>query len=137
MKYYKSKEVITKYTVLRLVYNPEEEIILYDKINDIEYYGVKNVQDGFLDKQHAECEVTEMKFEEIKTILDNCRLMQQFNDAIEREIAVKYSIAKEIGITNSDHNGEEYTAYREYVNACKERVNKLKIEWGLKEGGTQ
>jgi len=128
MKYYKSKEVITDLTVLRLV---AQDTILYDKIGDIEYYGLSEEID--MSQQHSECEVEEVEFADIKLILDNCRLMQQLNQAIENKIAEKYTISKEIGLTNSDHSSEEYVAYRAYVAECKAEINAKKIELGLKQ----
>ena len=133
MKYYKSKEVITKYTVLRLVYNPEEDVVIYDRIGDTEYYGVKNPSEDFLLKQHPECEVTEMQFNEIKSILKKCRLNQQLNETIKKNIQKKYELSDEIDITNQDHTLDEYKNYRAYVKACKDAINLVKVEYGLKQ----
>lgn len=133
MKYYKSKEVITKYTVLRLVYNPEEEVIIYDRIDGVEYYGVKNPSKDFLKKQHKECAVKEVQFADIQNILKKCRLNQQFNEAIRKNIQKKYDLYDEIGLTNEDHTLDDYKNYRAYVKSCKDEINVKKVEYGLKQ----
>ena len=133
MKYYKSKEVLTQYTVLRLVYDYTEEVIFYDRIDNMEYYGVKNPSENFLQKQHPECEVAEVQFNEIKSILKKCRLMQQFNETIRKNIAKKYDLSDEIGLANEDHTLDDYKNYRAYVKSCKDEINLKKVEYGLKQ----
>ena len=84
MKYFKSKKVQSKGTTLDLVTLEGESRIQYENINEVTWNGV-NTNDGtFLERQHVECAVEELTFEQIKPILDNCRLMLEFQDLLKK-----------------------------------------------------
>lgn len=133
IRYFKAKMVITAYTILHLRTEEEENPIFYDRIDNMEYYGVRDPGLDFLQKQHPECEVAEVQFDEIKSILKKCRLMQQFNETIRKNIAKKYDLSDEIGLTNGDHTLDDYKNYRAYVKSCKDEINLKKVEYGLKQ----
>lgn len=133
MQYFKIKKVVTEHTTLSLVYDESDTVFKYDEIDGYEYWGVQTEDVNFLMKQHIECEVEELTFAEIKPILENCPMMKRINNRIEEEIAKKYTVAQEIGLTNSDWNSIEYIAYRNYVDQCKTKFNQLKIDFGLVE----
>lgn len=134
MQYFKVKKVITEHTTLSLVHGEEDTVFKYDMIDGFEYWGVETEDGSFLDKQHAECEVVELTFAEIQPILNNCKMMRDINKLIENEIAKKYTIAEEIGLTNTDWDSQEYADYRAYVSECKAKFLPSKIAAGLVEG---
>jgi len=131
MKYIRLKEVVTEHSKLSLVYGEDDTVFKYDEIDGYEYWGVQTEDANFLTKQHPECEAEELTFAEIQPILHNCRMMRDINQLIEKEVAKKYTIAQEIGLTNSDWDSPEYADYRDYVAECKAKFQQLKIDRGL------
>jgi hypothetical protein len=133
MQYFKIKKVVTEHTTLSLVYDESDTVFKYDEIDEYEYWGVQTENVNFLTKQYAECEAIELTFAEIKPVLENCPMMKNINERIEKEIAKKYTVAQELGLTNGDHNSQEYITYRNYVDECKAKFHQLKIDSGLVE----
>ena len=75
MRYFKVKQVVIPKpvdTTLSIV--TDGNAILYLRDGDIEYWGVDTTDEDFLSKQHPECEVVELTFDEAKSILDNSRI---------------------------------------------------------------
>lgn len=91
MRYFKVKQIITEFTTLSIVLEAGETSILYHQDGAMQYWGVDNVKEDFLEKQNVECEVEEMTYEEIKPILDNSRLSKEFNEMEEDGTDIKYS----------------------------------------------
>ena len=76
MKYFRVKQVVLPKpvnTTLSIVTN-NESAILYLRDGEVEYWGVDTTDADFMTKQHPECEVVELTFDEAKTILDNSRI---------------------------------------------------------------
>lgn len=91
MKYYKVKQIVTEYTTLSIVLEAGETAILYSQDGNMQYWGVDNTDENFLTKQHPECEVEEMAYDEIKPILDNSRLSKEFNKMEDDGTNSKYN----------------------------------------------
>lgn len=132
MKYIKLKKVVTEHTTLSLVNNTEDPAYKYAEEGELEYWGV-NTEANILTEQHTECEAEELTFAEIQPVLNNCKLMRDINKLIENEIAKEYTLAQEIGLTNSDWESQEYIDYRAYVAECKAKFLPMKITAGLVE----
>lgn len=130
MKYLRLKKVVTEHTTLSLVNNTEDPAYKYAEILGYQYWGVDTEADIIAD-QHPECEAEELTFAEIQPILNNCKMMRDINKLIEEEIAKKYTIPQEIGLTNGDQSSQEYNNYRTYVSECKAKFQQLKIDRGL------
>lgn len=135
MNYIKLKKVVTEHTTLSLVHSEEEQAYRYAEEGEFEYWGVATEDENFLAKQHAECEAEELTFAQIQSILNNCKLMKDINQLIEKEIAKKYTLAEELGLTNTNWDTQEYFDYRTYVDECKAKFLPMKVERGLVEDG--
>lgn len=133
MQYFKIKKVVTEHTTLSLVYDEEDTTFKYDEIGGYEYWGVETEDENFLNNQHPECEIEELTFAEVQPVLNNCPYMKRINKRIEEEVAKEYTIAQEIGLTNSDWESQEYIDYRAYVAECKAKFLPMKITAGLVE----
>ena len=134
MRYFKAKKVITEFTTLSFgSTNQEDKIIHYDELDEVEYLGVDSADVDILAKQPAEIEAVELTFAEIKPILDNCRMMIEYNSIIERKIAEKYSIPQEIKMLKLSVTDETRIAYQSYVDECKAEVRPSKLAMGLVE----
>lgn len=133
MRYFKAKKVVTEYTTLSFgSTNQEDKIIHYDEINGVEYLGVESADaDALLAQQPAEIEAVEITFAEAKPILDNCRMMKEYNAMIEGKIAEKYSLPQEIKMVKLSTTDADRIAYQAYVDSCKAEVRPMKIEKGL------
>lgn len=133
MRYFKAKKVVTEFTTLSFnSTNQEDKIIHYDEIDGVEYLGVESADvEGLLAKQPAEIEVVEITFAEAKPILDNCRMMKDYNTIIEGKIAEKYSIPQEIKMLKLSTTDVSRIAYQAYVDKCKADIKPLKLEKGL------
>lgn len=129
MKYIKAKEIINDITTIRL---QGENIINYHKDNDYSYYGV-NVDDvqSFLVNQPAEIEAVELSYEEIKPILKECALMKSYDEIIEREIAKRYSVGKELKMRDLPITDPDRIEYENYKAEIKEKIKLQKKEVGL------
>lgn len=132
MKYIKLKAVVTEHSKLSLVHGEEEKAFKYAEIDGYQYWGVNTEVDIIAD-QHEECEAEELTFAEIQPILSNCKMMRDINKLIENEVAKEYTLAEEIGLTNSDWDSQEYADYRAYVAECKAKFLPMKITAGLVE----
>jgi len=135
MRYFKAKKVITEFTTLSFgSTNQEDKIIHYDEIDGVEYLGVDSADvDTLLAQQPAEIEAVEITFAEAKPVLDNCRMMKEYNSIIERKIAEKYSITKEIGLLKLTKTDPVQVVYQKYVDECKAQVRPSKLIMGLVE----
>jgi len=133
MRYFKAKKVVTEFTTLSFgSTNQDDKVIHYDEIDGFEYLGVESVDvDGLSVQQPAEIEAVEITFAEAKPILDNCRMMNDLNAIIEKKIAEKYSLPKEIKMLKLTKTDPERVTYQQYVDSCKTGVNLLKVANGL------
>ena len=134
MKYYKVKEVIKDFTTLSLIVNENEKSILYEKIDNIQYFGVETEDENFLSKQHPECEVVEMNFAEIQPILKECNQMKCINSTVTAMIRQEYSMNDEakwntIGILNPAN--PDFIKFAQYKQKCREYGNEVKKQMGL------
>ena len=84
MKYFKSKKVQSKGTTLDLITLGDETRVQYENIDEVTWNGVNTNDETFLARQYAECEVEELAYEQIKPILDNCRLKVEFQDLLKK-----------------------------------------------------
>ncbi len=130
MYYYKYKEVIKDYTTYSIVVDEDNKMIKYAD----GYCGTANLID--MNKQHSECEITQLFFDDIKLILENCNHMKMINNQIVHEIRLKYSIDEELklvkkALTNS--TDEEYLEMQRYIDNIKSIYNVTKKEMGLIE----
>lgn len=132
MKYFRAKEVVKDNTTLSLRAVNQEKMIHYHADDDINYFGVETEDvESFLASQSAEIEATELTFTEIKSILDDCRMMKDFNTMIENQIAEKYSVGREFKMRDlpaTDPERIEYEAFKAYV---KTPIRMKKQEFGL------
>jgi hypothetical protein len=135
MRYFKAKKVITEFTTLSFgSTNQEDKIIHYDEIDEVEYLGVESADvEGLLAKQPAEIEAVEINFAEAKPILDNCRMMKDYNTIIEGKIAEKYSIPQEIKMLKLSATDATRIAYQSYIDEWKAEVRPSKLAMGLVE----
>lgn len=131
MRYFKLNRVVTETTTLGIICGENEDNYMYQRDGDIEYWGVDTDDTNFLQKQHPECNMQELTFEETRSVLERCKLMKDVDSLIEQEIAKRYSIPEEIGLTNGDHKAPEYADYRAYVEECKNKFLPLKQKYGL------
>lgn len=133
MRYFKAKKVITEFTTLSFnSTNQEDKVIHYDEIDGVEYLGVESANiKALLSQQHAEIEVVEITFAEAKPVLDNCRMMNDLNAIIEKKIAEKYSIPREIKMLKLAATDPARVAYQAYVDECKVNINLMKLDKGL------
>lgn len=133
MRYFKAKKVVTEYTTLSFgSSNQEDKIIHYDEIDGVEYLGVDSADaNALLAQQPAEIEAAEITFAEVKPILDNCKMMKDYNTIIEQKIAEKYSIPQEIKMLKLSTTDTNRMAYQAYVDSCKAEVRPMKLEKGL------
>ncbi|MGK9367511.1 hypothetical protein ACSSWA_01260 [Melioribacter sp. Ez-97] len=135
MKYFKKKNKSAAYTVITPVELYAKRIIYYHQDNDYAYIGVETDDvNNFINSQPSELEMIELTFDEIKEILDNSRLMREFDNIIEDEIAKKYSIGRELKMRDLPPDDPERLQYEAYKESIKEKVRLLKIEAGLKQG---
>lgn len=130
MKYFASKKIITDVTTISV--RSDEKIIYYKSTDQLEYIGI-DVPDAasFIDSQPAELEVTEMSYEEIKPILDNCNMMNELNKIIENQIADKYSVGREFKMRDLEPDNIERTEYENFKELVKAPIRLLKQEMGL------
>ncbi|MCK9209290.1 MAG: hypothetical protein M0P61_00500 [Ignavibacteriaceae bacterium] len=135
MRYFKAKKVVTEHTTLSFnSTNQEDKIVHYDEIDGVEFLGVESADvEGLLAKQPAEIEAVEITFAEAKPTLDNCRLMKDYNEIIDKKVAEKYSIPKEIGLLKLIKTDPVRVVYQQYVDSCKAEVRPMKLEKGLVE----
>lgn len=84
MKYYKCTKVQKQGTTLDLITLGDETRIQYENIDEVTWNGVVTNDENFLERQHVECAVEELTYEQIKPILDNCRLMLEFQDLLKK-----------------------------------------------------
>ena len=132
MKYFSAKEVVKDNTTLSLRSINQEKLIHYQTDGDVNYFGVETDDvTAFLAAQSAEIEATELTFEAIKPILDNCRMMKDFDTIIEDQIAERYSIGRELkmrDLTTTDPDRVEYETFKESI---KTPIRLLKVDFGL------
>ena len=77
MKYFTAKQIVTEFTTISLVTElPSDKKYMYDRIGNIEYYGVDSVMssDGFLSIQPPVIEAKEVTYESIRNIIEGSRL---------------------------------------------------------------
>jgi hypothetical protein len=126
MYYYKSNIIVTEYSTLTLV---GEGLIQYAGIDGCGYYGSEQQID--MNVQHPECEVEELTFEEVQPILNECALMKSFNEIIDRKIAEKYTIGRELKMVKLDYDDPERIEYEGFIEAVKAPIREMKREKGL------
>jgi len=93
-----------------------------------EITGAENIDET---AQHPECEVEELTFEDVQPILNECALMKSFNEIIERKIAEKYTIGRELKMVKLDYDDPERIEYEGFVEAVKTPIREMKREKGL------
>ncbi|MDP3444565.1 MAG: hypothetical protein Q8T08_17030, partial [Ignavibacteria bacterium] len=97
MKYFRAKKIVTELTTLLIRPIDQEKLLNYHSEDEYEYYGVETEDlDSLLAAQLPELEAQELSYQEIKPILDNCRMMIDFNSIIESQIAERYSFGREL-----------------------------------------
>lgn len=134
MRYFKVNEKIKDNTTLSIITTEGERVIHYDSWGEEHYYGINTKDIHFLSKQHPECGVKEMQFEEIEPILKSCPLMKLANEQVVQLIREKYSIDDElklvtIGISNP--NDPEYLEHIAFKEKCREIGKQSKLDMGL------
>jgi len=130
MYYYSVKEIIKDYTTYSIVVDEDNRLIKYSD----GYYGTVNPIDK--SKQHAECQIIEVKYNDIKSILDSCNHMKMINNQIVFEIRQKYSIDDEMKLIKKalvNPLDEEYLEMQKYIENIKNIYNVTKKEMGLIE----
>jgi len=134
MRYFKVKKVVVpppEDTTLSLVHSPEEKAIAYSEIDGYQYFGVDTQDANFLAKQHAACAVEELTFAQIKSILDPCRMMKDFNTIIENQIAETYSFGRELKMRDLPVTNPERMEYEAFKELVKIPIRAKKVEFGL------
>ncbi len=135
MKYFKAKKIITELTTLLINQINQEKLIHYHDDGEYDYYGVETEDiDGFIAAQYPELEAKELSYQEVKQILDNCRLMKEFDNIIEQKIAERYSIGRELKMRDLSPTDPERIEYESYKESVKAPIRLKKIEFGLIEG---
>jgi hypothetical protein len=132
MKYFRAKEVVKDNTTLSLRTMNQEKMIHYHADEDVNYFGVETEDvESFLAAQPAEIEATELTFAEIKSILDDCRMMKDFNTMIENQIAEKYSVGREFKMRDLPATDPERVEYESFKESVKVPIRLKKLEFGL------
>lgn len=129
MRYFKAKLIVTEHETKSLVAENQikyAEIVEQEQVFEI--IGVETIDES---AQHPECEVEELTFEEAQPILNECALMKSFNEIIERKIAEKYSIGRELKMVKLDYDDPERIEYDGFVEAVKTPIREMKREKGL------
>lgn len=131
MKYFKAKRVITEHTTLTI---EGMDVIFYDYDGVYDYCGVADVDvNSFLNSQPPEIEAEELTFQEIKPTLQFCKKMLDLDKIIEKDIAKKYSMGRELKLRDLPVNDPERIEYEEYKEICKEQIRAIKVEMGLEQ----
>ena len=129
MRYFKVKRIITDYETKSLV---AENQIKYAEIVDddqvFEIIGAETIDEA---AQHGECEVEELTFDEVQPILKECHLMKSYNEIIERKIAARYSIGRELKMVKLAVDDPERLEYEASVESVKAPIREMKREKGL------
>lgn len=133
MRYFIVKQVVTEYTTLSIVLEAGDTAILYHQDGTYGYWGVQTEDENFLTKQHPECEAEEISFADIQNILRDCRMMKDYDAMIEKKIAEKYSIGRELKMRDLAPDSLERIEYEEYKEAVKAPIRLLKKAAGLIE----
>ena len=134
MKYFRAKKVVDELSTkqFKSANNNDDRIIHYAESDGFEYLGIESADlSALLAAQPVELEVAELTFAEIKPILDNCKMMKDFNSIIEGQIAEKYSFGRELKMRDllvTDPERIEYEAVKESVKAP---IRLKKQEFGL------
>ncbi len=132
MKYYQLTRVIKENETLSINQADSDEVILYDRLGDVEYYGVNSSDyTRFLAMQNPECNIVEKQFADISDILQNCPMNRHLNDLISKRIRQQYTSNDEFKMLNLDKTDPEYIAYNTYRNMCRAEGRVVKIEKGL------
>ena len=130
MYYYNVNEIVKDFTTYSIVVDENNKLIKYSDA----YYGTVNSID--LTKQYKECQVIEVKYNDIKSMLDNCNHMKMINNQIVYEIRLKYSIDDEMKLIKKaliNPSDEEYLKMQSYIENIKNIYNVTKKEMGLIE----
>jgi len=135
-QYFKVKKVQTEFNTLSLVYSEGDEVYLYNEADNTQLFGVKTDNVDFLQRQHPECEVEEVRFDDIKEELQNSPQAVSINKIVVNMIKHKYSYDDEIKLLNKAINSPtdaDYLQYRSFVDACREQGREMKIKVGVLE----
>ena len=134
MRYFKVKQIITEHETKSLVAENQikyAELVQasgYKEDQVFEIIGAATIDEA---AQHPECEVEELAFSEVSTILNECALMKSYNEIIERKIAEKYSIGRELKMVKLPSNDPERLEYETFIESIKAPVRVMKQEKGL------
>jgi len=133
MRYFKAKKVVDELTTKSFSQiNDKDKIYRYEEKDGVEYLGVDSADiPTLLKAQPVELEVKELTYDEIKPVLDDCRLMKDFNAIVEKEIAEKYSVGREFKMLNLAATDQERLDYEAFKEAVKAPVRLLKKDMGL------
>lgn len=132
MKYFRAKEVVIDNTTLSLHAAGMEKVICYHKDENFSYYGIE-IEDAasILSSQPVEIEAAELTYEQIKPVLDDCRMMKDYNSMIEQQIADKYSVGREFKMRDLPTDDTERVEYEAFKESVKEPIRIKKKEMGL------
>lgn len=133
MRYFKVKKIVTEYETKSLVAENQikyAELTVSSEVGEqvYEIIGAENIEEA---AQHEECAVEELTFEEAQPILNECALMKSFNEIIERKIAEKYSIGRELKMVKLPSNDPERVEYEAFIESVKAPIRVMKQEKGL------
>lgn len=132
MKYFKAKKIVTELTTLLIRPIDQEKLLNYHSEDEYEYYGVETEDlDSLLAAQLPELEAQELSYQEIKPILDNCRMMRDFNSIIESQIAERYSLGRELKMRDLLSTDPERIEYEAFKQSVKIPIRLKKVEFGL------
>ena len=129
MRYFKVKQIITEHATKSLV--AENQIKYAEMVEQEQVYEIIGAENIDETAQHPECEVEELTFEEVQPILNECALMKSFNEIIERKIAEKYTIGRELKMVKLDYDDPERIEYETFVGSVKAPIREMKREKGL------
>jgi len=130
MYYYRVNEIVKDFTTYSIVVDEGNRLIKYSD----GYYGTEKPIN--MDKQYSECQIIEIQFNDIKSMLDNCNHMKMINNQIVYEIRLKYSIDDEMKLIKKaliNPLDNEYLEMQKYIENIKNIYNVTKKEMGLIE----
>jgi predicted rRNA methylase YqxC with S4 and FtsJ domains len=132
VKYFKAKKIVSELTTSSIHPLDQEKLICYDFDGTFEYYGV-DLPDltAFIAAQSPELLTQEVAYIDIKSILDNCQKMKDFNAIIERQIADQYTLGRELKMRDLVLTDPDRITYENYKTSIKTAVNTKKVEFGL------
>ena len=130
MYYYNVNEIVKDFTTYSIVVDENNKLIKYSD----GYYGTAKLID--MSKQHEECQIIKVEYNDIKSMLDNCNHMKMINNQIVFEIRQKYSVDDEMKLIKKaliNPLDEEYLEMQKYIDNIKSIYNVTKKEMGLIE----